>query len=393
MLVFPILFLVGFCLVACGPAVASSDGDVITDTPAPLVIIGSTPGLPSPEEPVANGTSSPAIFEATPAPTDTPVPTANVSRTTGRILPVERRFQPVMAVIDNAPQARPQTGLLLGDIIYEISLDRNDHSTRLVALFSDNDPIRVGPIASARLSHFDLRREWDAMLVFNDYPTDSNYPGYDPDAIEFPADYTPDTASYFLTDRTVTNDPALTLFCSLTQMKTDLYGLSSASVSEGRFTFQRGAQNTNGRPFSKVGIPFTSSNYGSAEFVYNPVDNFLYRYEQNSKGALVATKTLTPGENGVVQASEPLYVQNLIIQYVKYTDIPRSPYRSVELISNGKCDYFVNGLHSAGQWVRESMDGPTVYRTRDGNPLLLEPGTTWIIFHPLQRDVQVQYAS
>lgn len=382
------LFITG--VFACSPRTSIPGGEAEA-TPAPLVVIDATAGLAS-QETAASNTPVAGIFDSTPIPTATPEPTANISLTTGRGLPMERRFQPVMAVIDNAPQARPQTGLLMADIIYEFSLDRTDHSTRLVALFSDNDPVRVGPITSARFGHFDLRREWNAMLVFNGYPSDASYPVYDAEAIEIPAGYASGTQQYFVTDRTVTNDPDLTLFCSLTEMKDALYGLSSASPTAGRFTFQRDATNSNGKPFTKVGIPFTSSNYASAEFVYNPVDNRLYRYEQNSKGALAATKTLTPGEDGTALSSEPLYVQNLIVQYVKYTDIPRSPYRNVELVSNGKCDFFVNGLHSAGQWVRESLDGPTVYSTRDGNPLALEPGTTWIVLHTLQREVRVHYS-
>lgn len=354
-------------------------------TAAPVVVIDAT-ALPV-ETPVFGAEDS----EATPAPSDTPKPTPNLSITTGRELPVDRLFQPVLAVIGNAPQVRPQTGLGDADIIYEFSLDRTDHATRLVALFSDNDPVRIGPIQEARLYFFELQREWEAMFVYDGYPADANYARYDLNTIDLPAAYAESTAQYFVQDKTVSADPENMLFCNLTQMRGTLYGATSISASRARFSFEAGVQHKSAKPFIKVGVPFTSSDYAKIEFVYNAVDNRIYRYERNSKGTLVASKTLTTSADGTAVASKPLSVQNLIIQHVKYDDVPNTPYRSASLTGSGECDFFVNGRHSAGRWSRASLGDPTVYVLRDGSPLVLEPGTTWIAFQPLSRKIKIQY--
>ncbi len=385
------------CLAACGgPDGGAPEAEAVQRaTTVPVVVIDATATPPdgardadSAEADRAADAAEGGAPEQTPE--DTPAPTPIISVTTGRTLPSDKRFQPVLAVIGNAPQTRPQTGLMRADIIYELSMDRTDHSTRLIALFSDNVPARVGPIQDARFYFFDLRREWDAMLVYDGYPKEEGYPVYDPGTIDFPAAYSDATAQYFVQDRTVGSEPENTLFCKLSEMQRAIYGTSGIPASSARFQFQPGVLHNNAKPIVKVGVPFTSSDYARVEFVYNPEDNMLYRYERNSKGTLVATKTLTPAADGASVASEPLRVQNLIVQYVKYEDM-FSPYRSASLISNGNCDYFVNGRHSAGRWSRASLGEPTVYQMRDGSPLVLEPGTTWIVFHTLQRDLKIQY--
>ena len=381
------------CFAACAERPSASDvpDTDVQSTDAPVVIVDATASAPLPGGETTPASEALPSGDATPEPpADTPAPTPNISVTTGRALPIDRPFQPVLAVVGNAPQVRPQTGLLDADIIYELSLDRTDHATRLLALYADKDPIRVGPIQDARIYFFDLRREWDAMLVYDEYPADAGYPVYDLSTVNFPAAYTESTAQYFVQDKTVSDDPANTLFCKLSEMRGTLYGVASVPASGARFSFRSGVRPENAKAFTKVGIPFTSSDYAKVEFVYQQDDNLLYRYERNSKGTLVQTKTLTVSSNGAAMASVPLCVQNLIVQYVKYEDLP-GPYRSASLISNGKCDYFINGRYSAGRWSRASLGDPTVYTLRDGSPLVLEPGTTWIVFQSLHSDVKIQY--
>lgn len=376
------------CLAACA-APGAEDEAAPKETVAPVVVIGATA---SPSAALPPETETAAKTADMPQSTPEPKPTPSLSVTTGRALDPARPFQPVLAVIDNAPAARPQTGLMQADIIYEISLDRTDHATRLIALFSDQDPARVGPVADARIPFFYLQREWNAMMIYLGYPADEGYPVYDQSLVDIPAAYSQGTARFFLLDKTVSSDPAYTQFCRLAEMKSELYGTTDVAAGRARFAFKTGVIAANSKPFIKVGLPFTSSDYAKTEFAYNADDNMLYRYERNSKGTLVQTKTLTPSETGAVTASEPLRVQNLIVQYVKYEDMT-GPYRNAALISNGKCDYFINGRHAAGTWSRAGVDEPTVYQLRDGSRLTLEPGTTWIALQTLQRDVKVQYVA
>ena len=88
-----------------------------------------------------------------------------VSPTTGRPLPEGSVYRPVLVAIDNAAQSRPQTALMLADIVYEFPLDRTDHVTRYLALFSDVLPERVGPVRSSRTYLADTAQEWGGLYV------------------------------------------------------------------------------------------------------------------------------------------------------------------------------------------------------------------------------------
>lgn len=345
--------------------------------PAKAAGTGTTPepAQPSPEE-------------TTPEPTNTPDP---YSKTTGRLLTDGKVYQPVLVVIGNAPQTRPQTGLMQADIIYEFSLDRTDNQTRFVALYSDQYPLQVGPVQDSRCYFSDLQREWDGMFVFDGYPDAKGYPAFEEGNVTIPAVYSQDTKHFFLQDRTVSSLPENTLFCHLDEMTSALYGKYSPSATNGRFAFTTSIRYAYGKAIEKVGLPFMGSDKAKIEFVYNGDDNRLYRYERNSKDALVACKTLTIREDGTI-VSEPVSVQNLIVQYVRYTNLTDT-YRGAVLTGTGKCDYFINGQYIAGSWKRESLSEPTQYLLKDGSELILEPGSTWIAMHTGLKDIKIRYAA
>jgi Protein of unknown function (DUF3048) N-terminal domain/Protein of unknown function (DUF3048) C-terminal domain len=71
--------------------------------------------------------------------------------------------RPVVAVtIDNAVQARPQTGLDRADIVFESLVEGG--LTRFVALFHSMDPGTVGPLRSARDIDADLLSAFSSVL-------------------------------------------------------------------------------------------------------------------------------------------------------------------------------------------------------------------------------------
>ena len=67
----------------------------------------------------------------------------------------EAPARPAMVVkIDNAPDARPQTGFTAADIVYEEIV--NDSLTRFAMVFHSQDSDPVGPIRSGRIQDIDL---------------------------------------------------------------------------------------------------------------------------------------------------------------------------------------------------------------------------------------------
>lgn len=88
---------------------------------------------------------------------------------------VERNFltglpgmnRQVLAVkVDDTNAAQPQVGLESADVIYIEQVEAG--LTRLLAIFSSQYPIRIGPIRSARISDIDIVAEYGRVgLVFS----------------------------------------------------------------------------------------------------------------------------------------------------------------------------------------------------------------------------------
>ncbi len=91
---------------------------------------------------------------AAPAPTTVPPPP--VFPLTGMPADPARSGRPAMTVkIDNAPQARPQSGIDVADLIYEEVVEGG--VVRFAAVFHSNDAGTIGPVRSVRAE--------DALIV------------------------------------------------------------------------------------------------------------------------------------------------------------------------------------------------------------------------------------
>lgn len=329
---------------------------------------------------------------AEPSATDKAETPLTVSPSTGRPLPEGAVYRPMLAVIDNAAQARPQTGLMLADVVYEFPLDRSDHSTRYLAVFSDELPLRLGPIRTSRAYLADTALEWGGLYVSLGDPEQagSSYPLLAASGIHSLVLNEGSASEFFYRDKTITSIEEHTLFLkALDYAKSN--GTASESPVTNRFQFQSDVTYKKGKPFVSVGIPFSSSDTDRVVFTYDAATNRLIRSDKNSKNVLGESKTLTPTENVIGYVSEPITTQNLIVQYVRISSYD-TVYRSIAVTGSGDCDYFINGRHVTGTWSRPSLEEPTTYQLYDGSIIRLEPGNTWIEMMPNTRTIKIRYS-
>ncbi len=322
-------------------------------------------------------------------PSPTPL-NGGVSPTTGRLLPDGAVYRPVLVVIDNAALARPQTALMMADIVYEFPLDRDDHSTRYLALFSDELPDRVGPVRTSRTYLAQTAREWGGLYVSLGDPeqADDGYPSLAESGLRYRAENAGAAEAYFYRDKTVSSAEEHTLFFQLLPYVEN--NDFTADFSQTRFAFEEGVVYEKGKVFQSVGVPFTSSDNERVVFTYDKLRNVLVRSDKNSKKVLGASTSLTPTDDALGYANEPITVQNLIVQYVRVSAYD-STFRSISLTGKGDCLYFVNGRVVFGSWSRASLDEPTSYALYDGTIVRLEPGNTWIMMMPSTREVKIRY--
>lgn len=328
--------------------------------------------------------------EASPSPTPL---NEGISPTTGRPLPEGALYQPVLVAIDNAAQARPQTALMLADIVYEFPLDRADHSTRYLALFSDELPKRVGPVRTSRAYLAETALEWGGLYVSLGDPelAAEGYPLLVGSGILNHVENTGDAAAYFYQDKTITAIDEYTNFFQLLPYVEE-NGPFNATYSETRFTFEEDVLYDKGKEVLSIGIPFTSSDSERVVFTYDTARNKLVRSDKNSKKVLGESKSLTPTDDVLGYSNESILVQNLIVQFVRVSAYDGT-YRSATLTGKGDCMYFVNGRAVFGSWSRPTLEDTTSYTLYDGTILRLEPGNTWIMMMPSTRDIKIRYAT
>ena len=92
-------------------------------------------------------------------------------RSRGLLSEEENTRRPVLATINNHPQARPQSGISDADIVYELAAEGN--ITRLLALFQSELPEEIGPIRSARDYFIHIAKGLDAFYVAHGYSPDA----------------------------------------------------------------------------------------------------------------------------------------------------------------------------------------------------------------------------
>ena len=120
------------------------------------------------------GGSTPAKKKAAPSTTTT---TAGppVAPLTGLPDPTRQSFtRPALSIkIENTPQARPQTGLDMADVVYEEVTEAG--ITRFLAVYNSTVPPVVGPIRSARIMDPDLFTPLGGIFVYSGgiQPTES----------------------------------------------------------------------------------------------------------------------------------------------------------------------------------------------------------------------------
>jgi hypothetical protein len=104
------------------------------------------------------------VNHVTPKPTPTPTPLKKASPLTGVMLDPDAADRPVVSVvIENHPDARPQSGLQAAGVVYEANAEGG--ITRFQAFYLDTLPASLGPVRSLRTYFVDWGLEFNAPVA------------------------------------------------------------------------------------------------------------------------------------------------------------------------------------------------------------------------------------
>ena len=137
-------------------AAACSDGEISADTATAIASTTSTTAAAATTTEAPTTTAAPTTSTTEITTTTTTVPAPPVYPLTGVLVsdPFIAGRPALVVKVDNAPAARPQSGMNSADIVIEEIV--NDNLTRFAFVFQSQDADPVGPMRSGRLQDVDL---------------------------------------------------------------------------------------------------------------------------------------------------------------------------------------------------------------------------------------------
>ena len=302
------------------------------------------------EQPAATTTEAPTT---TAAATTTTEPGPPVYPLTGVIVgdPAVAALPALVVKIDNAPGARPQSGMNEADIVIEEIV--NDNLTRFAFVFHSQSADPVGPIRSGRIQDIDLFGSFNRPLF-----------------------------AWSGGNRTVTDAVRASDLVDIGPSRAPVYFRSSE---------RRAPHNL----YSTTGALWSQAPEGSAP----PPQQFAYRSEGEavqgvpSPGALITLDAVDVGwewdaalglyrrsmEGRVHEdtLSGPVTTNNVVVLEMVYVPgISDSP--DAQTIGSGRALVFTAGNYIEATWSRGDRLAPFALTTLDGQPVELSPGRTFI---------------
>ena len=299
---------------------------------------------------VAAKKKKPVVTTTTPGPPVAPL--TGLPDPTGQSL-----TRPALSIkIENTPEARPQTGLDVADVVYEEITEAG--ITRFLAVYNSTIPAMAGPVRSGRIMDPDLLAPLGGIFAYSGgiQQTEtaiSQTPG---------VNVIVDTGS----------DPAL-IRDKTKQAPHNLYAIPNLLLARGGKPvppaplFQYLAT---GQPFVGQGVSSFTVHFDELyrpTYTYDPVSNTWKR----SIGLMPFTDT-----DGTQDAPT-----NVIVQFV--TCCLSSPEGgNYQTVGNGDALFFSAGREVQGHWARATNTQPIQYTDANGNPIKLTPGRTWVELYP-----------
>jgi len=279
--------------------------------------------------------------------------------------------RPIAVMTENSPQSRPQSGLNLADIVFEV-VDEGG-VTRYVAIYSSFDAEIMGPVRSSRPYYAEIARSFDPLYAFwGTYPEGYKIVedlGLDDLSVlgdqSGNSSITAKASHWRDNNRSSPNNG----YMSTLQLKEDAKRVGySLEGGQSPLEFKIDAANSERGTISNITIDFSYDQY-KVDFIYNK--------DKNNYSKLLAGAPHTDRETG-----EQITVNNVIVMITNIEGpIDESGHMAVRTTGTSdinKAFFFMDGNMIEGTWERTSVFDPFLYKDKDGNAMLFNRGSTWI---------------
>ena len=284
-------------------------------------------------------------------------PTTEPSRLTGVAITPELNQRGVVGImIENSPDARPQSGLKDAGVVFEAIAEGG--ITRFLTLFQEAQPDYIGPVRSVRPYYLDWLQGFDAPIAHAGGSADGLAKIRNeriPDLDQFA-----NAGAYM---RVNTRYAPHNLYT--TMAKLDALRAAKGFTTSTFDGFARKAEAPVNTPTARS-IDFNISSFlYSPHYDYDPATN-TYKRSQGGKPHT--------DERSGAQIAPKVVIAN-VMSYGIASNGVNSNYNT---IGSGKSYIFQDGTVTIGTWEKTGSKSQMVFKDANGNVIKLNPGQTWI---------------
>ncbi len=285
-----------------------------------------------------------------------PKPTTVASRLTGVQIQPELNDLPTTGVmIENSPDARPQSGLQEAGVVYEAIAEGG--ITRFLAIYLEAKPAAIGPVRSVRPYYLDFLAPYDAPIAHaggsGEALAQLSSQGFkDLEAFQNPNYYQRVTNRYAPHNLYTSRDKLLELQNAKGWNKSTFTGF-----------VRKGKEAPAATPTAK------SIDFKISSFLYNP--RFDYDAATNSYPRTLAGRPHIDEKTG--NRIAPKVVVAIVTSH-RYAGV----YSVYGMTGSGTAYIFQDGTVTKGIWEKPSRKDQFRFGDANGAPLGLNAGQTWI---------------
>ena len=291
---------------------------------------------------------------------------------TGTPVDPELAKRPVTAImIENSPDARPQSGIADAGVIFEAIAEGG--ITRFITLYQEARPGYVGPVRSLRPYYIDWAASFDASIA---------HVGGSPEALAQirnggkDLDQFFNAGSYWRESSRPAPHNVYTSFDKLDELNKSKGYTSSSFTAWPRKIDQKLAAPT----AKTIDLAISSVAY-NVHYDYDPAYNFYRRSEGG--GAHISTSSASD-KTGVQLAPKVV-----IAMVMSYSIVDGGGHSDYGVTGSGTVYIFQDGFVVQGTWSKTDRSSQIEFKDANGQPIKLNAGQTWF---SAVKDGQVKYS-
>ncbi len=345
---------------------AAPPAPTLAPTPAEALPTAAPTDVPTETPPTAVPTAVP-----TAAPTALPIVTSDPITGAPALGRGALRERPIIVMIDNHPNAYPQSGLDKAAVVFEALAEFG--LTRFMAIYVPGitpAASSIGPVRSARLYFVHWATEFRGLYV---------HAGGAPQALEALQQTTElvdvdalfrDKSVYFtrISQRAAPHN----LYTDSAALERALRNVAPEPFADPNigFLFKTDAP-PDARPPSKRIEYFFIYREDPAGWTYDPATNSYLRLRRGRPAVDAVT-------------GQQLRVKNVVVMEVPEAPIPGDDKGRIEqkVIGSGRARVFLDGVEREVTWRKDSPESPLLLLDAAGNEVAFNPGQVWIVALP-----------